>query len=483
MSAETPTPSTDTVRESAPSTRAFLERLKADVETVGDQEGKKTLIRERLQTLKREEIDSLKQQIDGNLIPDDLLMALVDLRLLVDAQKDALRQAIENGNAPAATEKKPEGWMAWAGEQMKSGVETFTGWMKKFGSWTSEKAGGGWKYFLGAATATATAIGSGISWMREKAAHTFGAFVASVEPYLPEWDWLKKGLNFLMGDYGVLYKNFARFKIEVQPNASDQELSLQPFMQRFEMVSVTGQNFTFDEFCRLVALKLRENPAKRTAIPLKITQLELEQAADQVVQQRLNTPPAAPVASPVSAEAAPVSTASAQGTEPAAPSALDVAPAAAVGATVPAAAASPPVTHPQPTPEIAPSDVPASAPEQITRTEVQSLTVNGVEISKVQNGGETLLKMGEHKYRVRPHVLFGLLTPKVSVTKVEKISDGTVAITGALGLLSGTVIVTEQELGSAAAMVTGGKDQIEVTYRSADGTEQKRTLTFEVVPS
>jgi len=269
-----------------------------------------------------------------------------------------------------------------------------------------------------------------------------------VDDYLP--DWIKKPLNFVMGDFGVAYKNFAKFKIEALPNAPDQEFSLQPFMEKFQMIAVTGQTISFDEYCRLVALKLRENPANRTVIPLKVTQLQLEQAADEVVAQKLATPAAAPTPVP-----------------------------GAAPATVPAAAGAP-AANPQSAPDAAPAAAPVASPEQLTRTEVQSLTIDGMEIAKVQENGETLLKMGDNKYRVKPHVLF--FTPTASVTKVEKISDGTVAITGAIGL-SGTVTVTEQEPSRVAQAVAGGTDTLEVAYRNSAGAEKKRKMTFEVVPS
>lgn len=295
MGTETLPSSPDAAREVAPSTRDFLEQLKADVQAVGDDEGKKALIRERLKGMEKKDLDALKQNIDQNQIPQDLLDAIVDLRLLVDAQKAMLREAITNGQT-STTEQKPEGWMAWAGDQMKGGANTVTGWMKKLGSWSSDNAGKGWKHFVEGATATIAAIGSGLAWLREKSAQMFGSLAASVDDYLP--DWLKKPLNVLMGDFGVAYKNFTKFKIEVLPNDPKQELSLQPFMEKFSMISVTGQTVSFDEYCRLVALKLRENPANRTVIPLKVTQMQLEQAADQVTQQKLNAPPPAPAVVP-----------------------------------------------------------------------------------------------------------------------------------------------------------------------------------------
>jgi len=326
MATETLNPSPDAAREVADSTKRFLEKLKTDVQTINDPEAKKAYIRTQLKGMEKAEFESLKQNIEQNQISPDLLTALVDIRILVDDQKEALRKQLEAGktsqapeNVPAAPvapteEKKPEGWMAWAGDQMKSGADKVTGWMKQFGSWTSNNAGKGWQHFVEGATATIAAIGSGWAWLREKAAHTFGSLTASVDDYLP--DWIKKPLNFLMGDYGMVYKNFSKFKIEVLPNDPKQELSLKQFMEKFSMISVTGQNVSFDEYCRLVALKLRENPANRTVIPLKVTQLQLEQAADQVVAQRLAMP-ATPVPVPGVAPAVAPVAAAALGTKPA----------------------------------------------------------------------------------------------------------------------------------------------------------------------
>ncbi|MDD5470051.1 MAG: hypothetical protein PHO92_04625, partial [Candidatus Peribacteraceae bacterium] len=192
------------------------------------------------------------------------------------------------------------------GDTVKNGAETVVGWFKSFGSWTSGKAGKGWQGFVAGLTSAISAIGSGFSLLREKSAQALGSLVASVDDYLP--DWLKKPLHMLMGDYGVLYKNFAKFKIEVQPNNSKGEVTLQPLMDKYQSLSVTGQTITFDEFCRLTALELRKDPAKRTVIPLKVTQAQLEQAADQVVTQKLNapaTPAPAPGTAPATVAAAP----------------------------------------------------------------------------------------------------------------------------------------------------------------------------------
>ncbi|MFA5272990.1 MAG: hypothetical protein WC353_02400 [Candidatus Peribacter sp.] len=296
MPTETLPPSPDAAREVAPGTRDFLEKLKADVQAVGDDEGKKALIRERLKGMNKKDLDALKQNIDQRQIPQDLIDALVDLQLLVDAQKAALREEITNGQISAA-EQKPEGWMAWAGGQMKSGAETVTGWMQQLGSWTSKHAGKGWKHFVEGATATIAAIGSGWAWLREKSAHALGSLTASVDEYLP--DWIKKPLNFLMGDYGVLYKNLAKRNLELIPNDPKQEISLQMFMTKYTSLTENDKGGSFDDFCKAVALKARNN---RTG-PLKIKQSELEQAADLVVAEMLKKPAIAPAAAPVAAPA------------------------------------------------------------------------------------------------------------------------------------------------------------------------------------
>ncbi|MDO8468233.1 MAG: hypothetical protein Q7S29_00545 [Candidatus Peribacter sp.] len=326
MPTETPNPAPEAARTVTEEVNGILQQLKKEVAGPGSEEEKKALVKAQLSLMNREQLDDLAARVGVRQgeIPTELLDAHIGILDLVSAQRDVLKAQIEAGRAgpgqtqtpetAPSTEQKPEGWMAWAGDQMKSGAETVTGWMKKLGSWTSENAGKGWKHFVEGATATIAAIGTGFAWLREKSAQMFGSLAASVDDYLP--DWLKKPLNFLMGDYGVAYKNFTKFKIEVLPNDSKQELSLQPFMEKFSMISVTGQNVSFDEYCRLVALKLRENPVNRTKIPLKITQLQLEQAADQVTQQKLNAPPPAPAAAPGTAPAA-AGVAAAPGVRPA----------------------------------------------------------------------------------------------------------------------------------------------------------------------
>lgn len=206
-------------------------------------------------------------------------------------------QATSAETAPASSPAKPEGWMAWAGGQMKSGAETVTGWMQQLGSWTSKHAGKGWKHFVEGATATIAAIGSGWAWLREKSAHALGSLTASVDEYLP--DWIKKPLNFLMGDYGVLYKNLAKRNLELIPNDPKQEISLQMFMTKYTSLTENDKGGSFDDFCKAVALKARNN---RTG-PLKIKQSELEQAADLVVAEMLKKPAIAPAAAPVAAPA------------------------------------------------------------------------------------------------------------------------------------------------------------------------------------
>ncbi|MDD5041744.1 MAG: hypothetical protein PHX87_04890 [Candidatus Peribacteraceae bacterium] len=414
---EAPKPSPDAAREVADRTKNFLEKLKTDVEAIADDEGKKTLIRERLQGMEKKDLDALKQNIDQNLISPDLLNALIGIRDLVEEKRNALKAEVEATRG--AAEQKPEGWMAQAGDTLKKGAETVIGWMKSFGAWTSEKAGGGWKHFVEGATATIAAIGSGWAWLREKSAHAFGSLAASVDDYLP--DWIKKPLNFLMGDFGVIYKNFSRYRIEVTPNTPDQEMSLAAFMEKYRALSDNDKGGSFDGFCKAVALNVRAN---RTG-PLTVKQSELELAADQVVAQKMAAPAVPSVTS----------------------------------AVAPAAPSQPPT------------------PEHITRTEVQSFTINGIDISKITEKNETLLKMNDRKYRVNVGV-------PVSVTKIEELSDGNVAFTGkASALIPGTITVTKQELGNVANAVITGKKTLEVTYRNGAGVEKKQKMTFEVVPS
>ncbi|OIO55727.1 hypothetical protein AUJ46_00315 [Candidatus Peregrinibacteria bacterium CG1_02_54_53] len=478
---ETPNPSPDASQEAKEQVNRILQQLKTEVALQSTDEGKTAIMKSAVSRMNKEQLEELSARVGARQaeIPAELLDGRIGILNFVDERKAALRAQIDAARpAPSAEQiptapvgsspekpldsapirgpepsqgrgqDKPEGWMAWTGDKLTSGAETVQSWLKSSWGWTKKWGGKGWKELVGGVTAAIAAVGTGFAWFREKSAQMFGSLAASVDDYLP--DWIKKPLNFVMGDFGVAYKNFAKFKIEALPNAPDQEFSLQPFMEKFQMIAVTGQTISFDEYCRLVALKLRENPANRTVIPLKVTQLQLEQAADEVVAQKLATPAAAPTPVP-----------------------------GAAPATVPAAAGAP-AANPQSAPDAAPAAAPVASPEQLTRTEVQSLTIDGMEIAKVQENGETLLKMGDNKYRVKPHVLF--FTPTASVTKVEKISDGTVAITGAIGL-SGTVTVTEQEPSRVAQAVAGGTDTLEVAYRNSAGAEKKRKMTFEVVPS
>lgn len=310
---EKPKESASTPRSVTEQVNGILSKLKSDVEREADPEVKKEIVRKEVASMNQEQLADLAARVDTRAgeIPAELLDAHVNILDLVSEQTEHLKRQIEAGQAgaqhaesadaaPAAA--KPEGLLAQAGDTLKSGAATFTGWMKKFGSWISGGAGKGWKHVVEGATATIAAVGAAFTWMREKAAHLFGSLAASVDDYLP--DSVKTGLNWLMGDFGIAYKNFSKFKIEVLPNAPNQELSLQPFMEKFQAIAVTGQNVSFDEYCRLVALELRKDPAKKSVIPLRVTQLQLEQAADQVVQQKLNASPPAPAVVPGAVPAA-----------------------------------------------------------------------------------------------------------------------------------------------------------------------------------
>lgn len=296
--------------------KVFLEQLKVDVAGKSDEE-KKTLVRERLSSLNKEQLEDLAAHVRAT---GEIVDAHVNILDLVDQQKTALRAQVEAQHQPEQTpseSSEPKSTWERMGDTVKNGAETVVGWFKSFGSWTSGKAGKGWQGFVAGLTSAISSIGSGLSWLREKSAQAFGSLAASMDDYLP--DWLKKPLHMLMGDYGVLYKNFAKFKIEVQPNDPKGEVALQPFMDKFVGLSV-DPNLTvmFDDFCKRVVSELRKDPVKGTAVPLKITQRELEQAADRVVAE-IRKKPATPAPAPGTAPAAAAAPGAAPTGAPAAP--------------------------------------------------------------------------------------------------------------------------------------------------------------------
>jgi|GEM_PF-2812553 len=323
-SAEAPKTSPEAPRDVIQQVNGFLERLKTDVAKEANPDKKKEIVAKSYKSLNQSEREELSKRVEEHKegIPHELLEDLIGVLDVTDERKAALKAAIESGS----DKKKPEGWMAWAGDQMKSGADKVTGWMKQFGSWTSNNAGKGWQHFVEGATATIAAIGSGWAWLREKAAHALGSLTASVDDYLP--DWIKKPLNFLMGDYGVIYKNFSKRRIEIVSNGPNQELSLEPLMEKFRSLSDNGKGGSFDDFCNAVALKARNNRAG----PLKVKQSELEQAADLVVAEMLKKPAVAPAPAP--------------GVAPA------VAPVAAVAGAAAVAAVAPEVQKPNLFPEM-----------------------------------------------------------------------------------------------------------------------------------
>jgi len=424
--------SPQTPQEIATQVNNHLEKLKADVAKEADPAEKKKLVKLCFDQMNKEEREELSKRVEGRQagIPRELLEDLIGVLDLTDDRKAALRAEIEAG------EKKPEGWMAQAGDALKSGTNTVLDWMKSAWKWTEGKAGSGWKGLAEGFTAAVGAIGTGFSWLREKSAHMFGSLAASVDEYLP--DWVKKPLNFIMGDYGVLYKNFAKYRIEIVANASDQPLSLEALMEKYRSLSDNDRGGLFDAFCKDVALAARN---KRTG-PLKVTQAQLEQAADQVVAQRLAmpaTPPAAPGVAPVATPGA--------------------APAQAVA---------------------------AASPQLQTRVEVQSLSVKGINLATEERDGHKLLKLGQQLFSIEASIPLSSL----SVSKIELLSDKSVAITGILTIgkswasvdIPGTSTISNQELERIVGELQGASSKKKITIAYVNEKGQSKTADLELSP-
>ena len=409
----------------------FLGQLRVDVANESGAK-KDALIQQRLDTLDRDQLDELAKQVHTT---GEIIGAHVKILDLVDQRKKALRKQLEeqkkSAEPPAvpAPEKKDEGYMDMfknGYERVKKTVESVWSSLKNFKDHPVESTIAGF-------TSAVAAFKSGWGWMREAMSKTFGSLAAVIDDALPDWlkpEKFKKGLNFLMGDYGVFQKIFTKRMVGLIPNDPKQSFSLEGVTTLYKQFNSNLQEpVPFDRFGDVVALYIRKHPLEGAGKPpVKVTQAKLEETAKYVsenwpkVLQELSLP---------------AGVAAAPGTTPA-------------------------------------------TPEQLTRTEVQTLTVNGVEVSKVDQNGETLLTMAGKRYRVKPDIAEA--TPTVSVTKIEKISNGTVAITGNLLLMfSGTVTVTEQELGRVAQAVVGGASKVEVNYRNSAGVENKQNMIFEVV--
>ena len=428
MPTETPNTSPDTAREVAPGTRDFLERLKADVQAVGDDEGKKTLIRERLKGMEKKDLDALKQNIDQHQIPRDLLDALVDLRLLVDAQKAALREKITNGQA-STTEQKPEGWADWAASQAKGGARKLEQWTDWAWDKTKSGFGAGWAKTLEGLSATGEwimkmwgKVESSFNKARAGIAVALGGLVVKMEKILPTW--LKDGFNTLVGNYGVFYATLNRLGVKIAAGAtqlaqgaSEQvNASVDHFSEIYEQAKAWGNTtLDFPGFIREVASRLRKmQPA------LTFTMADMVAMAGIVAGEKK----------------------------------VEL---AATATVAPAASASIP-------------------PEQLTRKEVQSLTVNDIVISQVEENGKKLLKVGNRKFSVN-------IALPVTLKKIEGISDGSVAFTGAMIGISRTVTISKMEFESiiAALRDATGNKKIKVNYTNSKNEKKEQEVAFEIV--
>jgi len=416
--------SPDAAREVAPSTRDFLENLKREVQAVDDAEGKKALIRERLKGMEKKDLDALKQNIDQNQIPQDLLDAIVDLRLLVDAQKAVLREAIANGQASTA-EQKPEGWMAWTGDQMKSGTEKVGQWTDWLMGKTKSGVGFGWdKTVEGMKTAGEwmmsiwSKIDGSIGKVRAGIAIALGGVVAEMEKFLPVW--LKDGFNMIVGNYGVFYATINRLGVKIKEGATQVvqgahqqgQASVDTFSKIYDQAKAWGNTaLDFPGFILEVANRLK---VQKTS--LEFTMADMVAMAGIVAGEKQMIPAA---------------------------------------------------------PAVAPA-------EKLPRTKVESLAIGGLEVSKIVEKGVTLLKVGEKKCRVT------VGGSGISVTSIEKISDGSVVFNGTvLSALTGTVTVSMTELENVVGELKklNGKKDIEVTYRNSKNEEKKKEIGFEIVPS
>jgi len=442
MPTETPiNASPDAARESAERTRDFLTQLRAQVQPIVDPETRKTFIRDRLKTLKHEEIDDLKRQMDGNLIPQDLLDSLVDLRELVDAQKDALRQQIESSNT--APEQKPEGWTDWAGNKVRGGAQKVEEWTDWLWGKTKSGFGTGWDKTVEGFSAVGEwimkiwgKVEASFNKARAGIAVALGGLVAKMEKILPAW--LKDGFNTIVGNYGVFYATLNRLGVKVTEGAQQlvqgareqANASVDHFSEIYEQAKAWGNTtLDFPGFIREVASRLRKMQPSLT-----FTMADMVAMAGIVAGEK-KVEPAAPGVAPTTAVAGVATTA---------------------------------------TPQASPSAAPV--PEQLTRREVQSLTVNSVAVSKVEENGKTLLKVGDRKFSVN-------VTFPVTLKKLEEVSDGSIALTGAMFGFSSTVIISKQEFESIIAALRDATDnkKIKVNYTNSKNEKKEQEVAFEIV--
>ncbi|MDD4287524.1 MAG: hypothetical protein PHN33_04220 [Candidatus Peribacteraceae bacterium] len=448
MATETPAEavktSPETSRDVTQQVNDFLNKLKTDVEQKTTPADKKEIVRLGVGQLSTEQREELSKRMEEHKegIPRELLEDLIGVLDVTDERKAALKADIESGS----DKKKPEGWMVWAGDQMKSGTEKVGQWTDWLMGKTKSGVGFGWdKTVEGLKTAGEwmmsiwSKIEGSIGKVRAGIAIALGGVVAKMEKFLPVW--LKDGFNMIVGNYGVFYATINRLGVKIKEGATQVaqgaqeqvQASVDTFSKIYDQAKAWGNTaLDFPSFILEVANRLK---VQKTS--LEFTMAEMVAMAGIVAGEK-QVIPAAPVVAP------------------------GVAPSAAIAGVA-----------------AAPGIAPAAVPEQLARKEVQSLTVNGVDISQVEEKGEKLLKMGEKNYRVNAGV-------PVSVTKIEELSDGSVAFTGTVAeFLPDTISVTKKQLESVVDELkrTIGSKKIEVTYRNSKNEEIKKKITFEVIVS
>lgn len=443
--AEAPKTSPETPRDVIQQVNGFLERLKTDVAKEANPDKKKEIVAKSYKSLNQLEREELSKRVEEHKegIPHELLEDLIGVLDVTDERKAALKAAIESGS----DKKKPEGWMAWAGDQMKSGADKVGQWTDWLLGKTKSGVGFGWDKTVEGLAATGEWImkiwgkfESSFNAARAGIAVALGGLVAKMDKILPAW--LKDGFNTLVGNYGVFYATLNRLGVKIAAGAaqlaqgaSEQvNASVGHFSEIYEQAKAWGNTtLDFPGFIREVASRLR-----KVQPSLTFTMADMVAMAGIVAGEK-NVAPAVPTATP----------APAPGVAPA------VAPVAAVAGV-------------------------AAVAEKLLRTKVESLAIGGLEVSKIVEKGVMLLKVGEKKCRVTIGG-FGL-----SVTSIEKISDGSVAFNGTvLSVFTGTATVSMTELERVVGELKGlsGKKDIEVSYRNAKNEEKRVTINFEIATS
>lgn len=428
----------------------ILTKLGEDVKKENSVEVKKKLLRQSIAAMKKEQFEELDARIraGGADLPRGFLDAIqghVEVSELVNTQIRNLRTEVEAQRA--AAEKKPEGWMASAGEALTTGAQKIGEWSEWLWGKTKTGVGTGFDKFMEGMKAMGDGfmklwemVKGPLNKFRESVAISLGSFVISLEKVLPTA--VTETFNALVGNVGVFYATLNRLGVKIVAGATDAaNASVEEFNRIYEQMAEWRKPMALDfpGFIREVAGRLRAQKGS-----LAFTLADMVGMANIISGEK---PSATPAVAPGAVAAAP-------GTTP--------------SVAVPATPASPT----QSADAKVDSDIGSVSGEMIGK----NIAVEGTPLLFSKN---CLLTVGGKKFRID----YGRLTVGgmfVSVTSIQKVGD-TLEVTGEVPIFgSGKLVVSLGEfLRVVREMKTvDTKKDVSVEYKNAKGELKSKTLTF-----